>query len=102
MDVHRAAFGVDVSPCQGERFGDACAGADEQFGERSVVRRAGVEVAVDFGEAEEVKPRRSIGSGATNWQGFRGSKPRRLASPRTPESAALALLIVLAEIDLAC
>lgn len=55
MDVHRAAFGVDVSPSQGERFRDACAGADEQFGERSVMRRAGVEVAVDFGEPELVK-----------------------------------------------
>ena len=55
MDVHGAVLEVDVGPGEGERFGDASAGADEQFGERSVVRGARVEVAVDLAEAEVVE-----------------------------------------------
>jgi hypothetical protein len=43
---------VDVGPCEGERFGDARAGADEQFGEWSVVSWARAQVAIDFVEAQ--------------------------------------------------
>ena len=39
-------------PGEGERFGDARAGPDEQLGERSVVSRASAEVGIDLAEAQ--------------------------------------------------
>jgi len=66
------------------------------------VRRAGVEVAVDFGEAEVVKLAALDRQRHDELAGVACQQPCRLASPRTPESAALALLMVLAEIVPAC
>src|SRR5215213_9591619 len=63
LDVQRALLEVEVGPGERERFGDASAGADEQFGEGSVVRGAGVEVAVDLGAAEVVE------FALVDWQG---------------------------------
>jgi hypothetical protein len=39
LDLHGAVVEVDVGPGESERFGDARAGADEQFGEWSVRTR---------------------------------------------------------------
>ena len=55
VDLHRPAVEVNVGPGEGECFGDASAGANEQFGEWAVVRGAGVEVAVDLSETEVVE-----------------------------------------------
>jgi hypothetical protein len=50
-----ALLEVDVGPCQCEGFGDASAAADEQLGQRPVVRCAALEVAVDLAEPQVVE-----------------------------------------------
>jgi hypothetical protein len=46
---------IDVVPGEREGLRDAGAGADEQLGQRSVVRGAGVEVWVDLAQAQVVE-----------------------------------------------
>ena len=48
LDLDGAAFEVDVGPGEGECFGDARTGADEQVGERPVVGGTRAQVAVDL------------------------------------------------------
>jgi hypothetical protein len=55
VDPQSTLLEVEVGPGEGECFGDASAGADEQFGEWAVVRGAGIEVAVDLSEPEVVE-----------------------------------------------
>jgi hypothetical protein len=98
VDVHRAVLEIDLGPGESERFGDAGAGPDEQFGEGSIVRGAGIEVAVDLGEPEVVELGLLDGQWYDELAGLRGNSSRRLASASAPESAARALLMVFAEI----
>src|SRR4051812_23135027 len=52
MDLDGARAQIDIGDRERDRLGDACAGSDQERGERPVVHRAGVEVAVDLTEPQ--------------------------------------------------
>src|SRR5829696_4679717 len=55
LDLDGGVVEVDVGPGERERFGDARASADEQFGQWAVVSGAGAQVVVDLSEMEVVE-----------------------------------------------